>query len=491
MKKRKVTEKAKKKKVAAPKQVNGILTTIDSFARSSMVAYGTHVNLERSVPDLYDGLKPVQRRIMYAALHQSRGTFVKSARIVGDTIGKYHPHGDSAVYDAMVKMVHIPEPLVDGSGNWGSLVDNAAAYRYTNATLTPYGYSFFDKHYFNKHVTDFVENFDGMEVEPVVLPAALPNVLVNGDSGIGWGVTCNIPAFTPRSLIRMMTRILKKEKLKAIDFAKTLKPNLANGGRIVNSKENKKQYVKLFTGSEAKIKYEAVLQVDEERRSIFIDNWPPGLKPETLLKKLLKNPRLLSFSNTSGTTGYTAVMKKGYNLDQFSEFVTAVQRATQTSESYKINVTHRKAHVDDGVTRYTVDFLSMSVAQLLMFWLKRRLELETISLKHRIDLQEKAVAYSELLLYATDILDVIFAALRKDNSAEYISKKSKLSVDEAKQILELRVRQLSKLDATELKKKLKDQKAHLVQLNKWLKKPRLKLIQDFAELEELFSKKRK
>lgn len=142
----------------------------------------------------------------------------------------------------------------------------------------------------------------------------------------------------------------------------------------------------------------------------------------------------------------------------------------------------RQAHINDGVVTYDTSFLRLSVAELLFQWLKMRLNLEKESLKYRLEEQRAAVAYSALLIYATSILDIIFKGLRQEDSAGYISKHSKLSIEEANQILELRVRQLSKLDATALKAKLKAQKEHLKQLKGWLKRPRAKLIEDFTAI---------
>ena len=144
-----------------------------SFVEHSMGIYGREVNLERSVPDFRDGLKPVVRRLLWA-MHQlpGDGTY-KSARLVGDTMGRFHPHGDSSLYGALVTAVNNPVPPFIGIGNWGTLVDPAAAHRYTNLKMSTYGRLFFGKNY--TPITDFVPNFDRSDKEPLVLPALLPN----------------------------------------------------------------------------------------------------------------------------------------------------------------------------------------------------------------------------------------------------------------------------------------------------------------------------
>lgn len=444
--------------------------------------YGTEVNLERAVPDIYDGLKPVQRRVLWGAYHQPRGVFVKSARIVGDVIGKYHPHSDVGTYGAMVTMQQSPEPYVLGKGNWGTLVDPPAAHRYTNATLTEYGYSFFDKDYINKEVTDYVPNYDDKDIEPVTLPAQLPNVLINGATGIGWGITTNTPSFTRESVISALLSMLKGKKVSVKELAKTLKPKFKYGGRLVDSPANKENWLKLMSNNSAKIDYEAELTIDEAKKSIIVDNWPPGLHPVKFIDKVRALQGTKSAYNSKGTLTFTIECDRKYNLNQFKEYVNKVQKLTRTSETYKINVTRRTAKVDDGVVSYDNEFLSLSVGKLLVEWLKMRIALEKRSLEFRIRKLKERIAYSELLLYATSIRQVIFKSLEQKDSAAYMVKHSKLDLDQAKQILELKVRQLSRLDSLQIKEQMKQQKQELKQLQRWLKKPRNKVYEDLEKL---------
>src|SRR5213082_2163469 len=183
---------------------------IEDEMKESFLDYSMSVIVQRALPDVRDGLKPVHRRILYA-MHElglvPGRPFKKSATVVGDVLGKYHPHGDSAVYDALVRMVQdfsLRYPLVDGQGNFGSMDgDPAAAYRYTEARLTPIAVEMVAD--IDKNTVDFAPNFDDRLQEPKVLPAGLPNLLVNGSSGIAVGMATNIP---PHNLSEIISAVL-------------------------------------------------------------------------------------------------------------------------------------------------------------------------------------------------------------------------------------------------------------------------------------------
>lgn len=456
--------------------------TLAEYGMPAIKTYAETVNLDRSVPDLFDGMKPVQRRVLWAASHNPKGVFTKTARVVGDTLGRYHPHGDASVSAAITNMVHHPTSALEGKGNWGGLIDGAAAMRYTNLRLSKYGLSFFDPDYINRNVTMFVPNYDDKDVEPVTLPAMLPNVLLNGAEGIGMGITTSIPAFTVDSMVRVLDKLLSKEKMTAEDFAKILKPALKWGGRLVKSKENRASWLSLFQGNESSVQYESELQVDEGKKSITISEWPPGLNPVKFIEKVRSLPDTTQAYNSEGTTTFTLVCDRRCNATQFNEYVNKVQRLTRVRRSYKINVTDRVASIEDGVVKYETKFYSLSVPQLIVRWLRQRIDLEKRSLQWRIGRQEEALAYTELLIFASTKLDIIFQALKAPDSKKFLQSKLKLTEQQASQILELRVRQLSKLDQKEYHQKLKEQKAHLSDLNKWFKRPRAKIQQDLARL---------
>lgn len=464
--------------------------SLKDFGRRNMTIYGTTVNLDRSVPDLYDGLKPVQRRILWSASQVCRTQFEKSARLTGHCMGAYHPHGNSAIYSAAVNMVQHPSPTLLGKGNFGSMTDGAAAERYTNVRLSHYGQTFFDSDYINGETTSFVPNYDDKDVEPVTLPAQLPNVLLNGGEGIGVGITTKLPTFTPESVLEVLNRMFKGEKLQAVDFAQTLKYHHKWGGQLVRSKENQAQWKQMFVGSMANLQFEAVLDLDRDHKRMTISSWPPGTNLETFMKKVRAMPECHKCFNSKGTTTYQIECKPGFNYDQFDKFVEKVRKATMQRQAFKINVTRREAKTVDGVTTFKTEFLALSVPDLILQWCRMRVALELKSLAYRIKKQEAAIAYSKLLIYAVDKLDLIFKALRQSDPDASLQKLLKITAEQAKQILDLQVRKLSKLDQSKLKGTLKTQEQELKQLQTWQAKPKAKVLLDLAAVQQALDKDR-
>lgn len=456
--------------------------TLIEFGTHAMGIYADEVNLARAVPDLVDGLKPVQRRVMWASAKLGKD-FAKTARLVGDVLGRYHPHGDMSVQGAIETVMHSNVSTLKGKGNWGSLVDSAAAMRYTLCCLSQYGWTFFDEDYIHKDVTSFVPNYDDSTVEPVCLPSFMPNVLINGGEGIGVGTTTRLPTFTPDSLIVAMKRLLQGERLTPIDFAKTLKPINRYGGKLVNTKENRKAWLGIFTGSTSSVAFCATLVIDRNGKSIEVDDWPAGLHPSKLILNARKLPEVDQAFNHKGATGVRIEMRKDHNYEQFDKLVTKIEKLTTVRRAFKINVTHRTSSIEDGVVSFDTKYLNLSVPQLLMTWLKERLALEKRSLAYRTRRQHELIAYSELLIFAANNADAIIKVIRTSmNPHPDLMRQFKLSEVQANQILDLQLRKISKLDQSAIKEKLKTQQAHLKQLVQWTSKPRAKVIADFDQV---------
>jgi len=217
---------------------------------SSYLSYAMSVIVSRALPDVRDGLKPVHRRIIYAMYrggYDWSKPFRKSARIVGDVMGKFHPHGDQAIYDSLVRMAQdfsTRITLVDGQGNFGNIDgDNPAAMRYTEARLQDYTNYFFDG--IEENSVDFKDNYDGQNLEPVVLPSQLPNILINGAMGIAVGMATNIPPHNIVELIDALKLIIKKDKASLTEILKIINgPDLPTGGEIILDSNEKKQIYK-------------------------------------------------------------------------------------------------------------------------------------------------------------------------------------------------------------------------------------------------------
>src|SRR3972149_6045206 len=225
--------------MTAPNQRERILPRlIEDEMRESFIDYSMSVIVQRALPDVRDGLKPVHRRILYAmnelGLVPGR-PHKKSATVVGEVLGKYHPHGDAAVYDSLVRMVQdfsLRYPLVDGQGNFGSVDgDNAAAYRYTEARLTPLAVALLED--IDKNTVDFAPNFDDRLQEPTVLPARVPNLLVNGSSGIAVGMATNIPPHNLKEVAAAVIALVDNPELSIADLRKHVQgPDFPTGGFI-------------------------------------------------------------------------------------------------------------------------------------------------------------------------------------------------------------------------------------------------------------------
>lgn len=382
-------------------------------------------------------------------------------------------------YGTIVGMVHDNVPLFTGIGNWGGLLDGAAAERYTNCCLSDVGWSCFDPNYIA--VTDMVPNYDGKDKEPVIIPVQLPFVLLNGSDGIGVGVTCKLPSFTLESVKNVLVKLFGGEKLNHQLIAKILKPQLKYGGHFVNDKENQEQWLELIKTGRASIKYQSDLVVDEKKKEIEISEWPGSLNPEKFIAKVKLLPQVQRAYNSRGALTFKIEAKRTLTTDQFTELVKKVQKLASCSVSYRVNVTHREVSINDGIVNYNTQFLSLGISELILRWSKLRIELEEKSLKYRIEKQEKIIAYSKLLIFACSKLNIIFQALKQPNSEEYLVEHLKITKEEAKSILDLRVRQLSKLDQDDLKVTLKAQQTELAQLKTWLKNPKPKIKDDIIK----------
>ena len=229
-------------------QENVIQLDFAEEMKNSYRDYAMSVIVDRALPDVRDGLKPVQRRILYAMKELGLSPdkpHRKSARIVGDTMGKYHPHGDSSIYNALVHMTEeysLNAPLVDGHGNFGSIDgDGAAAMRYTEARLSTAAMTMLDN--LEKGLVDFMPNFDDSEKEPVVLPAMLPNLLINGTTGIAVGMATNIPPHNPGEVIDAVIAYMDRPGIsidKLMDYVPA--PDFPTGGTIVNASQMRDIY---------------------------------------------------------------------------------------------------------------------------------------------------------------------------------------------------------------------------------------------------------
>ncbi|HEX7750684.1 MAG TPA: DNA gyrase subunit A, partial [Bordetella sp.] len=274
--------------------------TLGRYAEQAYLDYAVSVVRGRALPDVGDGQKPVQRRILYAmqAMGLAAGAKpVKSARVVGDVLGKYHPHGDQAAYDAMVRMAQnfsLRYPLVDGHGNFGSRDgDNAAAMRYTEARLTPFSKLLLDE--LDEGTVDFIPNYDGSQQEPQQLPARLPIALLNGASGIAVGMATEMPSHNLGEIARACVALLRNPKLPDEELRALVPgPDFAGGGQIITPAADIAQIYATGRGS---LKARARWQFEEMARGqwqLVVHELPPGASCQKVLEEIeeLTNPKI-------------------------------------------------------------------------------------------------------------------------------------------------------------------------------------------------------
>ena len=403
---------------------------LKSFAERAYLDYSMYVILDRALPHLGDGLKPVQRRITYAMseLGLAAGAkHKKSARTVGDVIGKFHPHGDSACYEAMVHMAQdfsYRYPLVDGQGNWGSTDDpkSFAAMRYTESRLTRYADLLLDE--LDAATVDWVPNFDGSLEEPTLLPARVPNLLLNGGSGIAVGMATDIPPHNLREVVNACVALLDDPELTTRKIMVHVKgPDLPTGGEIVSPRADLVQMYETGNGS-----FKARATYDIEDGEIVIDALPFQVSGSKVLEQIeaLKQQKKLPMvdftrdeSDHENPTRLVIVPKS--NRVDVVELMNHLFATTDLERNYRVNLNVIGL---DGRPRV------MGLKQLLLEWLEFRKATVTRRLKHRHEKVSARLHILDGLLIAYLNLDeVIRIVRREDEPKPVLIKRFKLSDD--------------------------------------------------------------
>jgi topoisomerase-4 subunit A len=488
--KKAASERQGPSKLPAKEQIIDI--DLSAFAHQEMIRYATAVNEDRAVPEFHDGFKPVQRRVLYAAFeggYRHNKAPEKSAKLIGKTLGDYHPHGDVACYEAAVNMVNMRYPLLDGDGNFGDFMDpkGYAAYRYTNIRLSKFSERvFFDSFY--TPVMQYVSNYDSKGKEPLFTLALLPNLLFNTTFSIGVGVTAQFPRFTLESVAKMLALVFSgtpadvKNCLKTLVFTTKLEGVIAEGQAA--------RIKALFTDGKGSLTYDSPYTVDVQHKEMKFTGFAPfgnfetaaktpGAKKDPPLGRLDKAmllPFVVSASDSSElgdkVGSVTVVFKSNSdskNLPQLTKQVAAIFRE---SESYFNNVTVRTLEKDES-EKYrdeaTVKLKSSTIPELINRWCKWRISLEVKACNYQIKLKDLELRKLEVLRIAIANRALIIKALDKkmDDAAlaEYLSKTLKITLDEANTILDFRVRQLKALDDARTvaeMKRLRDLKAGYV-----------------------------
>ncbi len=467
--------------------------------RRSYLDYAMSVIVARALPDVRDGLKPVHRRILYAMWNlglRPNAKFRKSATVVGEVLGKYHPHGDTAVYDSMVRMAQdfsMRYPLVRGQGNFGSMDgDNAAAMRYTEAKLAAISEELLAD--IDKKTVDFVPNYDGSQQEPRVLPARLPNLLLNGSMGIAVGMATNIPPHNLKELCGAINHLIEHPEATVEDLMQFVKgPDFPTGGMIYDQSEIARAYTTGKGGIVMRGRAE-VVETKTGGFQIIITEIPFQVNKATLVEKIADLVRekklegIRDLRDESDKDGVRVVVD--LKKDAFpKKILNSLYKMTQLQETFHVNLL---ALVDGIQPRI------LNLKAVLEEYIKHR----EIVIRRRTEFElEKARDRAHILeglMIALDNIDAVIKIIKASKDREEaklnLMKKFKLSDRQAFAIVEMKLGSLANLERLNIEKELKEKQALIKELESILKS-RVKLLglitADVTELSDKFGDERR
>lgn len=471
----------------------GLLRKIDieREMQQAYLDYAMSVIVARALPDARDGLKPVQRRILYAMYDMGlnpNAAFKKSARIVGEVLGKYHPHGDAAVYEAMARLAQdftMRYPLIEGQGNFGSVDgDPPAAMRYTEARLAPTAMEMLAD--IEKNTVDFVSNFDDTLTEPSVLPAAIPNLLVNGSSGIAVGMATSIPPHNLGEVIDALTFMLESwEKLDEISTEQIMRfiqgPDFPTGG-VVIEQPGGERLESAYGSGRGRILVQARAHIEEMERGrsrILVTEIPYQVNKSSLIERIAELARegqiegISDLRDESDRHGLRIVIELSKNADA-EKTLEALYRHTPMQTTFSLIL----LALVDGEPRL------LTLKQALRVYLEHRLTVTRRRAEFELEKARQRAHILEGLLIALKHLDEIIALIRNSPDAETartrLIKRFKLSEIQANAILEMQLRRLAALERKKIEAEYKELQARIKELEALLKSPK-KMRQVVAE----------
>ena len=475
----------------------GDAITLARYAEQAYLEYALSVVKGRALPDVADGAKPVQRRILYSMQRMGLGHAggapkpVKSARVVGDVLGKYHPHGDTAAYDALVRMAQdfsLRYPLIDGQGNFGSRDgDGAAAMRYTEARLTPIARLLLDE--IDEGTVDFVPNYDGSEEEPRLLPARLPFVLLNGASGIAVGLATEIPSHNLREVAAAAVALIRDDKLADDALFELLPgPDFPGGGQVISSEaEIREAYVE----GRGSLKVRARWKIEDLARGqwqLVVTELPPGTSAKKVLEEIeeLTNPKVkagkkaLSSEQVQLKATVLSVLDAVRDESGKEAAVRLVfepkTRSIEQQELIRTLLAHTSLETSAPVNLTMVGRdgrpTQKGLRQILVEWIafrqdtvRRRTEHRLGKVRDRIHILE---GRQQVLLNIDEVIKIIRNA---DEPKPALIARFKLSDRQAEDILEIRLRQLARLEAIKIEQELKNLREEQAKLEDIINSP--------------------
>jgi DNA gyrase subunit A len=448
-------------------------------AQTRYLNYALSVITSRALPDVRDGLKPVQRRILYTMWQQNLTADAKHrkcAKVVGDVMGNYHPHGDAAIYETLVRMAQpfsLRVPLIDGSGNFGSLDgDPAAAMRYTECRLARVSDEMLQE--IEQQTVSFRPNYDGTRTEPVVLPARLPNLLVNGATGIAVGMATNIPPHNLHEVCTALIKLLDNQELSSVQLCRYIKgPDFPTGGHILNSPNELKEIYKSGQGS---VRIRATWENGPAARSgktIYITSIPYAIDKAQLVERIgdvvlgRKMPHLLDVKDLStDDVRIELTLKPGADENLVMAYLF---KHTPLQTSFAVNMTCLVPIEGSDTGRPQ----RLELREALWHFLHFRLEVVTARLEHELEQLRRRIHILEGFEKVFDALDEIIRIIRKSDgkadAADKIVARFALDAEQADAILELKLYRLARLEILVIQNELAEKRKRARQITALLK----------------------
>lgn len=451
-------------------------------SQTRYLTYALSVVSSRALPDVRDGLKPVQRRILYAMSHNLKLNpdkhYRKSAAVVGEVLARYHPHGDTACYDAMVRMAQdfsLRYPLVDGQGNFGSLDgDSAAAYRYTEARLTPLALEVIGD--IGQETVSERDNFDQTVQEPVVLPSRVPNLLMNGASGIAVGMATAIPPHNLSELVKGLLLLIEDEEVKDSRLLNAIKgPDFPTSCLILNSKQELKE---IYATGRGPIRMRGDYEIETEKgrskkKFIVVKSIPYGVDKSVLVEKIAdliiarKLPQLVDIRDES-TDEVRVVMEMSPGAKE-ENALAYLYKNTPLQQNFNVNLTALIPTSNPFAGKPTL----LSLRAMLLEFIRFRVEVTRCKLEFERSKLEERIHLLEGLELLIDVLDEVIKIVRKSegraDAAKKLIARFKLSELQAYFVVDLRIYQLSRTNVDEVKGELKEKRDRVKAITKILK----------------------
>ena len=485
----------KKQKTINEKESKHEVTSLGEFSESAYLNYSMYVILDRALPSITDGLKPVQRRIIYAMDQlglTSQSKFKKSARTIGDVLGKYHPHGDSACYEAMVMLAQgfsYNYPLVEGQGNWGTQDDpkSFAAMRYTESRLTKYSDLFLSD--IEKNTVSWSKNFDGTLLEPKHLPSKIPNILINGSSGIAVGMSTDIPSHNIGEIIDATTHLIDKPKSSISDLLKIIKgPDFPTEGEIISKESDLNGIYNFGTGN---IKLRATYFV--EGKNIVIKSIPYQSHTTKIIEQIqdqIANKKIIFIDSISDDSDQEHPVRIIIRIKGRSHSVDDIMShlffSTDLEKNLRVNLniigTDNKPSVKN-------------IREILTEWVKFRLHSVKNKLQWELDKIQERIHILEAYVKVYKYLDRIIKLIRtEDNPKKKIISLCKLTEKQYEAIINMRIRSLAKLQEESVLnelKKLKNEEKSITLLLSSSNRLKTYLKKELNEIKKDFGRSRK